>query len=352
MTDQARRYQAADIERFLASAFVALDVPGDDAKTVARMMVMADLYGHDTHGTFRLRQYANRLRDGGLNPSAKVSIVRDHGATAVVDGDNGFGHLSMMFATDLAIKKAEKNGIGWVGVRNGNHAGPASLYVYPVVEHDMIGLYGAVGSANHVPPFGGAELLLGTNPIAVAVPAGTSPPFVLDMATTVAAAGKIRTLAQRGESMPEGWMVGRDGKPLTDPKRQGEGFMLPIGGAKGYGLAMALGLLAGTLNGAAFGKDVVDMTKDTATPTNTGQFIAAISVAAFADVDTFKATADNVFETIRSSATLPGYDSIRIPGEHRGATFEERSKNGVPLHPNLVKALSEIAKELDIPDLT
>lgn len=352
MTDQGKRYQVADIEHFLASAFVALDVPEDDARAVAHLMVKADLYGHETHGTFRLRQYANRLRDGGMNPAATVKIVKETDATAVVDGDNGLGHLAMTFATDVAVKKAAASGIGWVGVRNGNHAGPASLYVYTVVEHDMIGLYGAVGSANHVPPFGGAELLLGTNPIAVAVPAGKSAPFVLDMATTVAAAGKIRTLAQRGEPMPEGWMVGRDGKPLTDPKRQGEGFMLPIGGAKGYGLAMALGLLAGTLNGAAFGRDVVDMTKDTATPTNTGQFIAAISIAAFADVDGFKETADSVFQTIRSSATLPGYDSIRIPGGHRGEIFEERSKNGVPLHPNLIKALSEIAKELDIPDLS
>jgi LDH2 family malate/lactate/ureidoglycolate dehydrogenase len=352
MADQGKRYPAADIERFLASAFVALSVPEDDAKAVARLMVKADLYGHETHGTFRLRQYVNRLRDGGMNPKANLAVVRDHVAVALVDGDNGLGHLAMTLATELAVAKAAAHGIGWVGVRNGNHAGPASLYVNTVVERDMIGLYGAVGSANHVPPFGGSELLLGTNPIAVAVPAGTEPPFVLDMATTVAASGKIRTLAQRGEPMPEGWMVGRDGKPLTDPKRQHEGFMLPIGGPKGYGLAMALGLLAGSLNGAAFGKDVVDMTRDTGRPTNTGQFIAAISVAAFADVAGFKASVDEVFRTIRSSETLPGHDDIRIPGERRGDLLAERSQNGVPLHPKLVEALSEIARELDIPDLT
>ena len=278
MSDQTLRFPATDIERFLASAFVALNVPEEDAAAVARLMVKADLYGYETHGTFRLRQYANRLRDGGTNPKANVRTVEERDSTALVDGDNGLGHLGMQRATDIAIEKAAAHGIGWAGLRNSNHAGPASLYVNMVVEHDMVGLYGAVGSANHVPPFGGMDLLLGTNPIAIAVPAGKSAPFVLDMATTVAAAGKIRSLAQRGEPMPEGWMVGRDGKPLTDPKRQSEGLMLPIGGAKGYGLAMALGLLAGTLNGAAFGKDVVDMTKNTATPTNTGQFVAAISV--------------------------------------------------------------------------
>jgi len=352
MTKTGKRYQAADIERFLAAAFVALEVPENDAKAVARLMVRADLYGYDTHGTFRLRQYVNRLRDGGLNPKAAITTVTERDAVALVDGDNGFGHLAMSAATELAIKKAATAGIGWVGVRNGNHAGPAALYVNQAVENDMIGLCGAVGSANHVPPFGGSDLLLGTNPIAIAVPAGRLPPFVLDMATTVAASGKIRTLAQRGEPMPEGWMVDREGKPLTDPKRQSEGLMLPIGGPKGYGLAMALGLLAGSLNGAAFGKDVVDMTRDTGTPTNTGQFIAAIAVAAFGDVEAFKTTVDGVFQTIRSSATLPGNDSIRIPGEHRGAMFEDRSNNGVPLHPKLVEALSGIAKELDVPDLS
>jgi LDH2 family malate/lactate/ureidoglycolate dehydrogenase len=171
------------------------------------------------------------------------------------------------------------------------------------------------------------------------------------MATTVAAAGKIKTLAQRGDAMPEGWMVGRDGKPLTDPTRQGEGFLLPIGGAKGYGLAMAIGLLAGTLNGAAFGKNVVEFTKDTRTATNTGQFIAAISIAAFGDVETFKATADAVFAEMRDSAPLPGHDPVRIPGDQRGAIYEDRRRNGVPLHPNLVKSLQDIAGELQIPEL-
>lgn len=350
MSDPAR-YAAGDIEGFIASAFGALGVPQPDAESVARLMVRADLYGYDTHGTFRLRQYVNRLRDGGTNPRARVSVAVDSGATAVVDGDNGLGHLAMLRATELAIEKAQSHGIGWVGVRNGNHAGPASLYVNMAVARDMIGIYGAVGSANHVPPFGGMDMLLGTNPLAIAVPAGASPPFVLDMATTVAAAGRIKTLAQRGEPMPEGWMVGRDGKPLTDPARQDEGFLLPIGGPKGYGLALAIGLLAGTLNGAALGKDVVEFSKDTASPTNTGQFIVAVSVAAFCDVAAFKATADQVFAQMRSSETLPGHDPVRIPGEGRVATFEDRTIKGVPLHPNLVATLSEIAAELKIPEL-
>ncbi|MCP4309611.1 MAG: Ldh family oxidoreductase, partial [bacterium] len=140
--------------------------------------------------------------------------------------------------------------------------------------------------------------------------------------------------------------------PLTDPTRFGDGFLLPIGGAKGYGLAMAIGLLAGTLNGAAFGKDVVEFSKDTVTATNTGQFIVAVSVAAFTDVETFKATVDAIFKDMRESAPLPGHDAVRIPGDQRGAVFEDRSVNGVPLHTNLIATLSEIAGELQIPELT
>jgi LDH2 family malate/lactate/ureidoglycolate dehydrogenase len=345
------RFAASAIEAFLTSAFVAQGVPRGDARAVAGLMVKADLYGHGSHGTFRLRQYVNRLRDGGTNPRARVTIAVEHPATALVDGDNGLGHLAMLRATKLAITKARTAGIAWVGVRNGNHAGPAALYVGMAADEDMVGIYGAVGSANHVPPFGGMDLLLGTNPIAVALPAGRSQPFVLDMATTVAAAGKIKALAQRGGTMPEGWMVARDGRPLTDPTRHKEGFLLPIGGAKGYGLAMAIGLLAGTLNGAAFGKDVVEFSEDTVSPTNTGQFIAAIRVAAFADVDVFKQAVDEVFAQMVASATLPGYDRVRIPGDQRGAVYADRMANGVPLNPALVATLAEIALELNIPQL-
>jgi LDH2 family malate/lactate/ureidoglycolate dehydrogenase len=348
----ATRYRASDLAAFLTSALTALDVPDEDARLVADLMTEADLLGYDTHGSFRLRQYVNRLRDGGNNPAARVKTVVDHGSTAVVDCDNGLGHLAMKYASNLAVEKAHENGIGWIGVRNGNHAGPASLYVNMIAEQDMIGIVGAVGSANHVAPFGGLDMLLGTNPLAIAIPAGREPAFVLDMATTTAAAGKIKVLAQRGEAMPEGWMVDRDGNPLTDPTRQSEGLLLPIGGPKGYGLAMAIGLIAGTLNGAVFGKDVVNFTKETATPTNTGQFVAAISVEAFADVTAFKETVDGIFASFRASEHFPDGDPVRIPGQNRGAIRRERQEYGIPLHPNLVKALAEIAAELEISELT
>ena len=340
--------QAQALEEFIVTVFKALAVPKADARSVAGMMVEADLLGYDTHGVFRLRQYVNRLRDGGCNPQPTISVVNETAATALLDGDNGLGHLTLKVATDRAIAKARDAGIGWVGVRGGNHAGPAALYVRPQTAVGMIGLCAAVGSANHVAPFGGTDLLLGTNPIAIAVPSTDPDPFVLDMATTVAAVGKIKVLAQRGEAMPEGWMVGPDGRPLTDPARRSEGYLLPIGGPKGYGLSLAIGLLAGVLNGAAFASGVVDFSSDTTSATNTGQFVAAIDLKAFGDPDAIAASAAAAFAEIRDSAPLPGHDPVRIPGEGRTQAHARRLADGLDLHPALQRDLLAIAAELGV----
>ena len=213
-----------------------------DSGTLAGLMVEADLRGSDTHGVIRLPLYVRRIRAGGVNAKPNIRVVSDRPSAALIDGDNDMGHLVMRRAAEIAIEKARTTGIGWVGARMSNHAGPAALYVTMPLRHDMIGLYFAVGSNNHLPPWGGSDLL-GTNPMAVAVPAQDEPPIVLDMAPTVAAYGKVRLKAQRGEQMPVGWMIDREGKPLTDPKRADEGHLLPIGDYKGYGLSPTIGLL-------------------------------------------------------------------------------------------------------------
>ncbi len=286
-----------------------------------------------------------------MNVSPNFRYVDDRAATALIDGDNGLGHLVMRHATDIAIRKARQTGVAWVGARHSNHAGPASLYAMMPLAHDMIGLYIAVGSANHLPPWGGTEMLLSTNPIAVAVPAAKVPPIVLDMATTVAAYGKVKTAAQRGETMPEGWMIDRNGEPLTDPARAAEGFLLPIGGPKGYGLALIFGILAGTLNGAAFGRDVVDFNADSATVTNTGHLILALDIKAFTDPDQFKTAIDEVHAEMKSSPRLPGVDEIRLPGERLHRVTAERRANGIPLSPPLREQLTKLAIDLGIAPL-
>jgi L-2-hydroxycarboxylate dehydrogenase (NAD+) len=215
----------------------------------------------------------------------------------------------------------------------------------------MIGLYLAVGSNNHLPPWGSTENLLGTNPVAIAIPADEEPPIVLDMAPTVAAFGKVRLKMQRGEEMPVGWMIGRDGKPLTDPKRAEEGLLLPIGDYKGYGLSLIIGLLAGTLNGAAFGREVIDFVKQQDKPTNTGHAIVAVSVEAFAPAAAFKRHVDAAIRTMREAERLPGVERIWLPGEQSHRKRQDRAKNGVPMPKPLRDSLDAAARDLGIAPL-
>jgi LDH2 family malate/lactate/ureidoglycolate dehydrogenase len=350
-TAAAIRVPAARLEAFIARAFEAVGISAGESKTIAALMTRADLQGSEGHGVFRLPQYIRRIRGGAVNVKPRIRVEREAAGMALVNGDNGMGHLVMQFATAKAIEKARSAGIAWVGVKWSNHAGPASLYAAMPLEHDMIGLYLAVGNANHLPPWGGLDMLLSTNPIAVAVPAGEEPAIVLDMATTVAAYGKVKTKAQRGEAMPEGWMMDRQGRPLTDARRASEGFLLPIGGYKGYGLALVFGLLAGTLNGAAMGKDVVDFNADDTSMTNTGHAIVAIDVEAFQPVAEFKRRVDALVRDLRGSERLPGVDRIRLPGEGSRAARADRAKNGIPLSPPLAASLDQLAGELKLEKL-
>src|SRR5579863_3537450 len=333
---------------FIARALAAAGIPPEDAHEVAALMAEADARGGDAHGVFRLAQYVKQIQSGAVNPRPNIRIVSEKAGTALVDGDNALGHLVMKRATELAIEKAHQCGVAWVGTQRSNHAGPAQLYPRMAAAQNMVGLYFCVGNANLLPPWGGTEALLSTNPIAIAVPGSRHEAIVLDMATTNTAFGKIRLKAQQGEPMPEGWMIDRQGKPLTDPKRAGEGFLLPIGGPKGYGLALMIGLLAGTLNGAAFGRDVVDYTVDSKTPSNTGQTIVAVNIEAFMDVNTFKRDVDEVWDVMKSSPTLPGVDEVRLPGERSEQIYRERMAHGVPLSDGQRKILNDLADRLGV----
>jgi L-2-hydroxycarboxylate dehydrogenase (NAD+) len=351
MSQDSTRVAADRLAAFIARAFVAAGLPAADAETLAQLMVEADLRGSDTHGVIRLPLYVRRIRAGGVNAKPNIRVISDRVSAALIDGDNGMGHLVMRRAAELAIEKAKATGIGWVGARMSNHAGPAALYVTMPLKHDMIGLYFAVGSSNHLPPWGGSESLLGTNPMAVAVPTGNEPPIVLDMAPTVAAYGKVRLKAQRGEPMPVGWMIDREGKPLTDPKRADEGHLLPIGDYKGSGLSLIIGLLAGALNRAALGREVIDFVKETGKATNTGQAIAALAVEAFMPAADFKRAVDQVIRDIRNSRRLPGVERIWLPGEQSHAKLLDRRAHGVPMPKSLRDSLDAVARDLAIAPL-
>ncbi|MEZ5816376.1 MAG: Ldh family oxidoreductase [Hyphomicrobiaceae bacterium] len=344
------RFEGKAIAAFIERIFAAVGIPGDDASRAAALMTEADLVGADAHGIFRLPQYVERIEAGGLNRRPAIVVNRTAPATALVHGDNGLGHLVVAKAADAAVAMARDTGVAWVGVRGSNHAGAASVYAALPLEAGMIGIYSAVASANHMAPWGGADLLLGTNPLAVALPLGKDhDPVVLDMATTVVSYGTVKNYALTGRPMPEGWMIDRTtGEPLTDPANSANGVLLPIGGYKGAGLGLVLGLLAGALNDAAVGADVVDFNADSKTVTNTGQFIVALDVARFLHPDKFAASVLRHLDELRRSARLPGVERIRLPGDDRAARRRDRVSNGVPLSPQVMARLEALAARLGV----
>jgi LDH2 family malate/lactate/ureidoglycolate dehydrogenase len=343
-----KRVPYTNLKSFIESAMVALKLPQNHAATVAEYMASADLQGSDGHGVIRLPQYTRRILAGGVNTSPNITIESERAATALINGDNGMGHVVMKFATELAIKKAKSSGMAWVGSRLSNHAGPASLYSRMALDHDMVGLYFAVGNANHLPAWGGLDMLLSTNPISVAVPTHKETPIVLDMATTVAAYGKVKAKAQKGEMMPEGWMIDFNGQPLLDPKRSEEGFLLPIGGYKGYGLSLIVGILAGTLNNAAMGRAVIDFNHDDSSVTNTGQAIAIIDPAAFGDTQAFKDRVDQLIGELKASKKMPGVERIWLPGEQSALKCVDYTRNGIPISEGLETQLNKVSEQLNI----
>ena len=353
--DDRTREQDADhrlapraITAFIADVLGDVGLPPADAGKVAELMTEADLTGADAHGIFRLPQYVRRIRAGGFNTKPNVTVTKTAAATALIDGDNGMGHLVVSRAAETAIALARENGVAWVGAAKSNHAGTAGIYAEMPVHHGMIGLYAAIANANHMAVWGGTEFLLGTNPLGIAVPSGDGP-VVLDMATTIVSYGTVKKYALAGRDMPEGWLIDREtGGPLTDPKKSAQGLLLPIGGYKGSGFAIMLGLLAGVLNGAAFGREVVDFNADDTSETNTGHFICAIDIKRFIPLETFTAEVDRHMDDFHASQRLPGFDAIRLPGERRRQCRAERLRGGIPLPDALVAQLDKLAGEMGV----
>lgn len=340
---------AGQLVAFTAAAFRACDVPPGDAQAVAKMMVEADLTGASSHGVFRLPQYVDALGNGLINPRPSIRVERPGASIAQVDGDNGMGHLAAAEAARTAIELARDTGIGWVGVHGSNHAGAGSVYAAMPLEHGMIGIYATVSGANHMAPWGGSEPLLGTNPLAIAVPAGDGPPFLIDFATSVGSFGAIKNLASRGQAIPEGWMIDRrTGAPLTDPAGIAEGILPPIGGHKGSGLAIAIGLLAGVLNGAAFGREMRSFEAPATKPANIGQLVIAVDPSRFMPRAVFEAAVASHLADVVAVPPLPGVERVRWPGERRHNLRAEQLASGILFDAGLAARLTALAERLGI----
>lgn len=334
---------------FVRSALTSVGLPTADAERISALMVEADLTGADAHGVFRLPQYVRRIRAGGINRAPQIAVTHTGAATASVDGDNGMGHLVVSAAVNTAAELARSAGVGWVGVRRSNHAGPAGLYVDELVSQGLVGIYSAVASANHMAPWGGREALLGTNPLAIGIPAGDEPDFVLDIATTTVSYGTIKKHAMLGEPIPEGWLLSpQDGTPITDASRSAEGLLAPMGGYKGSGLALALGLLAGAMNGAALGDDVIDFNADDTSVTDTGHFVLALDPARWGATEDFTRDVDRHLSRVRSSEPIDARHPVRVPGASRATRRRRRADSGVPIPAPLRAALDQLARECDV----
>ena len=335
------------LQQFVSEVLGAVGVLPKHAEVTALRLLEADMRGRTGHGLIRVPQYVARIEAGGINLRPQITRRRESPVSALIDGDNGLGQVVMSEATETAISKAKESGMAWVGTVNSNHAGAAGVYTSMALAHDLIALYFAVASANVMPPWGGTDRLLGTNPVSIAIPAGRDTPFQLDIATTVASHGTIAVVAQAGELMPEGWVVDFDGNPIVDPHLADEGFLMPIGGYKGSGLSIAIGLLAGVLNNAAFGSEVIDHRAVPGQAANTGQAILVIRPDLFRDLDDFKAAMDHHLDVLRASGPA---GKVQLPGEAAARLEEQQRATGIPVPGPVLAQLRDLAVRFELED--
>jgi len=333
------------LKSFCAAILERVGVPSAHASIVADSLVEANLRGVDTHGVILLPRYVKRIRLGLMNPKAAPKIVRDSGAVAIVDGDNGLGQVAATKAVEIGVEKADRYGVGAVGVRNSNHFGMAAYIALQAIKFDMIGIV-LSNAAPSIAPWGGARPLFGTNPIAIAIPTGHEP-IVLDMALGVVARGKIRAAAREGKSIPEGWALDEHGQPTTDPHAALKGSVLPIAGPKGYGMALMVDVLAGVLTGSSFA-DGISSVHERGGATGVGHFVQVVNIKSFMPIDAFRARIAALASKVHQSPLAKGVARVYLPGEIEAAVKKERLQSGVPLSKMQQEELVELAKELGI----
>jgi L-2-hydroxycarboxylate dehydrogenase (NAD+) len=344
-----KRINHEKLTRFVQAAFEKLGVAGGDAQIAAEALVAADLRGVDTHGVIRFSPhawYVKWLSEGSMTAKPNIRVISETPSTALLDGDRGMGMVVGHRAMELAIDKAQHCDIGMVGVRNSRHYGMSAQYAMQALAHDMIGIAMTNAGRQVVPTFG-REARFGTNPMCFAVPADKELPFVLDMATTTAAAGKLELAARLEKSIPIGWALDEKAEATEDPRvAQQARRLLPLGGSrdngshKGYGLAVLVEILCGVLTG-------------TVTALNTdqdsrGHFFGAIRVDAFRPVAEFKKDMDRLIRELKSTPPIEGQRRVYVAGEIEFETAEERAERGIPLLPSVLKGLRELSEELGI----
>lgn len=346
-SEQATRYPEATLRGWTERIFARAGLAAEDAAIAADVLVEANLRGVDTHGVNAfLEVYVRRLLTGAMNPRPRLRVEHEAPATATLDGDNGLGSIVAYRAMEFALRKAATAGAAWVGVRRTNHIGPCAHSALMAVPHDMIGI-AITNSPAAMAPWGAAAAYLGTNPIAFAIPAGSNPPIVADIATSVAARGHVLLAQKTGRELPPGIALDRQGRPTTDPFQAA--LMMPIAQHKGSALALVFDVLAGILTGAAFGPYLRSAFRDPDQPQDVGCLFGALSIARFGDPTRFKQRVDQMITEIHALPRAEGVERIYVPGEIEWERRAERLRHGIPLHPSALADLARLGDELGVP---
>ncbi|MFQ5657411.1 MAG: Ldh family oxidoreductase [Candidatus Methylomirabilales bacterium] len=344
---EPRQVRAEALEAFARTVLRAAGVSPVHARTVAACLITANLEGVDTHGIARLPTYARRVVCRLVNPQPKSRVVRARGGAALMEGDNGLGPVVAMAAMNEAIRRARRYGVAWVSVRNSNHFSYAGYYCARAAQRGMIGLASSSGEPC-VAPWGGRTPFFSNNPFALAAPTGSTP-IVVDLATSVTSRGHILLAKQTGQVIPTGWAIDRAGRLTTNPNAALAGSVLPMAGAKGYALIVALEILSGVLTGGPFAPQVGSQYKDWDRPASIGQFFAAIDPSVFMPKRRFLKRMGRMIADVHRSTRQRGVREILLPGERRQQVASERRRRGIPLHPRIVEELKAVARELGAP---
>lgn len=349
MSDAAKvKISYADISEWVKDIFVHCGMDDEDAQLSMDNLVTADLRGVYSHGVMRVPIYAKRMRIGVTSPTAKPEILREVGATALMDGKNAMGQVAGYHAMKMAMDKAKEHGVGFVSMRGSNHYGASAYFSMMALPEDMIGITGTVGGTLIMAPWGGTDPLLGNNPFSTAIPALHKDPIVLDMAQSVVARGKIVMAMKTNQPIPETWALAPDGTPTTDPVEAYKGTVRPVGDYKGYGLTLMNGLISGLLNNSAFGTEITDLYEEFTTPQNVGHFMQAINISTFIDPTEFKARVDEVIDLMHNSHKAPGVNEILVPGELEARRLRMQREEGIEYPLVVMHELNALSSELGV----
>jgi len=325
-------------------------ISGDDAALLTDSLIEANLRGVDTHGITRmLCVYVERIRKGVMNASSDIAVVREKASTALIECRNSIGQVGAALAMRMAIEKAAKTGVAFTAVTHSNHYGMAAYWAMKALPHGMIG-FSSTNAPAAVAPSGGCQAMFGTNPFAIAIPAGRERPVVLDLATTVVSRGRIILHAKQNKPLEPGWAFDHRGVPTTDPQAALKGLLAPIGGYKGYGIMLAVDLLCGVLTGSNYGAHFPGFLADNMVrPTDVGSVFAAINIESFMDLPEFTAAMDKALAEIRTSPRAEGVKRIYIPGEIEFDMKAERLAKGIPIPESVIADFVALGRELATP---